>query len=117
MIKGMYLTFDYIQEKYKYLSINFDFDGKPYSRRKIITVKLNGELYLLEIDRLEGISLLEFGQIRCVIHKFGPTPYQSIISPQFRFFDDLKMIQIPNGPEEPEEIEFDKKYIKENRSE
>lgn len=107
MIEGLPLTYDYIKAKYQYLPVKFDVTGKPYSRRKTITVKLNDELYLLEIDRIEGISLLEFGQIRYVIHKFSG---HNIMSPHIRFFDDLKMIQVPNGSEDPEEIEFDRCY-------
>lgn len=117
MIEGMPLTWDYIKNKYEYL---WDKAVKKWEatrispdkcfERKILTVKLNGELQLLEIHTTKGISLLEFGNPRTVIHTFEPVKPFGRISPQIEFFDDLKLVQIPNGPEDLEEIEFDKNY-------
>ena len=117
MIEGMPLTWDYIKDKYQYL---WRKALKKYEKTnlspdmcfecRILTVKLNGELQLLEIHTIKGISLLEFGDPRTVIHTFEPVKPSSRITPQIQFFDDLKMIQVPNGPEDPEEIEFDKQY-------
>jgi hypothetical protein len=79
-------------------------------KHKILTVRLNGIPQLLEIHTIRGISLLEFGNPRTVIHTFAPVKPSSRISPQIDFFNDLKLVQIPNGPEDQEEIEFDKHY-------
>ena len=108
MIKDMPLTWDYIKDKYYYLKIKSVNTNKYL--RKILTVRLNGVLNLLEIDTQRGISLVDFGNPNTVIHTFAPVKPSSRISPQIEFFDTLKMIQIPNGPEDPEEIEFDKHY-------
>lgn len=108
MIKDMPLTWDYIKDKYYYLKIKSVNTNK--NLRKILTVRLNGVLNLLEIDTQRGISLVDFGNPNTVIHTFAPVKPSSRISPQIEFFDTLKMIQIPNGPEDPEEIEFDKHY-------
>lgn len=108
MIEGMLLTWDYIKDKYHYLKIKSANTNKRLN--KILTVKLNGELQLLEIDTERGISLVEFGNPRTVIHTFEPVKPSSRITPQIQFFDDLKLIQVPNGSEDPEEIEFDKQY-------
>ncbi len=116
MIEGMPLTWDYIKDKYNYLKIKSVNTDKRLS--KILTVKLNEGLQLLEIDTIKGISLLEFGNPRTVIHTFEPVKPSSRITPQIQFFEDLKMIQVPNGPEDPEEVEFDKNYkLSKNRSE
>jgi len=108
MIEGMPLTWDYIKDKYHYFKIKSATTNKRLN--KILTVKLNGELQLLEIDTIKGISLLEFGDPRTVIHIFEPVKPSSRITPQIQFFNDLKLVQIPNGPEDSEEIEFDKHY-------
>lgn len=108
MIKDMPLTWDYIKDKYHYLKIKSVNTNK--NLRKIITVRLNGVPNLLEIDTVRGISLVEFGSPNTVVHTFAPVKPSSRISPQIEFFDTLKMVQIPNGPEDPEEIEFDKQY-------
>ena len=117
MIEGMPLTWDYIQKKYEYLWVKALEKGKKTNlspdlcfERKILTVKLNGIPQLLEIDTIKGISLLEFGDPRTVIHAFEPVKPSSRMTPQIDFFDDLKLVQITNGPEDPEEIEFDKNY-------
>ena len=108
MIKDMPLTWDYIKDKYYYLKIKSVNTNK--NLHKILTVKLNDVLNLLEIDTVRGISLVDFGNPNTVIHTFAPVKPSSRISPQIEFFNTLKMIQIPNGPEDPEEIEFDKHY-------
>ena len=108
MIEGMPLTWDYIKDKYQYLKIKSVDNNKRLN--KILTVKLNGIPQLLEIDTIKGISLLEFGDPRTVIHTFEPVKPSIRMTPQIQFFDDLKLIQITNGPEDPEEIEFDKNY-------
>ena len=108
MIKDMSLTWDYIKDKYHYPKIKSVDTNKRL--HKILTVKLNGVLNLLEIDTVRGISLVDFGNPNTVIHTFAPVKPSSRISPQIEFFNTLKMIQIPNGPEDPEEIEFDKHY-------
>ena len=108
MINNMPLTWDYIKDKYHYLKIKSVDTNKRLCR--ILTVKLNGVLNLLEIDTERGISLVDFGNPNTVIHTFAPVKPSSTISPQIEFFNTLKMIQIPNGPEDPEEIEFDKHY-------
>jgi len=108
MINNMPLTWDYIKDKYHYLKIKSVDTNKRL--RRILTVKLNGVLNLLEIDTERGISLVDFGNPNTVIHTFVPVKPSSTISPQIEFFNTLKMIQIPNGPEDPEEIEFDKHY-------
>ena len=122
MIEGMPLTWDYIKNKYEYLWTKAlaEYEATHLSlnmcyKRKILTVKLNGELQLLEIHTIRGISLLEFGNPRTVIHTFEPVKPSSRITPQIEFFDDLKLIQISNGPEDPEEIEFDKQYQLSNK--
>ena len=113
----MPLTWDYIQKKYEYLWVKA---LKKYEKtnlspdscfmRKILTVKLNGIPQLLEIHTIKGISLLEFGDSRTVIHTFEPVKPSSRMTSQIQFFDDLKMVQIRNGSEDKEEIEFDKNY-------
>ena len=108
MIKDMSLTWDYIKDKYYYLKIKSVDTNK--NLRKILTVRLNGVLSLLEIDTERGISLVDFGNPNTVIHTFAPVKPSSRISPQIEFFNTLKMVQVPNGPEDPEEIEFDKHY-------
>ena len=108
MIKDMPLTWDYIKDKYHYLKIKSVDTNKRL--HKILTVRLNGVLNLLEIDTIRGISLVEFDNPRTVIHTFAPVKPSSRITPQIDFFNDLKLVQIPNGPEDPEEIEFDKYY-------
>jgi len=117
MIKDMPLTWDYIKKKYEYLWVKAVDEYKATHlhpdrcfKSKILTVRLNGELQLLEIHTQKGISLLEFGNPRTVIHTFEPFKPSSRITPQIEFFDTLKMIQVPKGPEDPEEIEFDKHY-------
>ena len=108
MIKDIPLTWDYIKDKYYYLKIKSVDTNK--NLRKILTVRLNGVLILLEIDTERGISLVDFGNPNTVIHTFAPVKPSSRISPQIEFFNTLKMVQVPNGPEDPEEIEFDKHY-------
>lgn len=108
MIKDMPLTWDYIKDKYHYLKIKSVDTNKRL--HKILTVRLNGVLNLLEIDTARGISLVEFGNPNTVIHTFAPVKPSSRISPQIEFFNTLKMVQVSNGPEDPEEIEFDKYY-------
>jgi hypothetical protein len=108
MVKDMPLTWDYIKDKYHYLKVKSIDTNKRLHR--ILTVKLNGVLNLLEIDTERGISLVDFGSPNTVIHTFAPVKPSSRISPQIEFFNTLKMIQIPNGPEDQEEIEFDKHY-------
>ena len=112
MIEGMPLTWGYIKDKYQYLKIKSANTNERL--RKVLTVRLNGVLNLLEIDSERGmlgeISLVEFGSPNTVIHTFKPVKPSSRIIPQIEFFNTLKMIQVPNGPEDPEEIEFDKRY-------
>ena len=117
MIEGMPLTWNYIKDKYEYLwnkawAEHEDTHLSPDMcfKRKILTVKLNGIPQLLEIHTIRGISLLEFGNPRTVIHTFKPVKPSSRISPQIDFFNDLKLVQVSNGSEDPEEIEFDKQY-------
>lgn len=114
MIKDMPLTWDYINAKYNYLwksnKYHYTCDGKDYYFRKILTVKLNDELYLLEIHPTGKIALLEFDGVRFECCSFK-APYGSRQTHLVRFFNDLKLIQIPNGEEDPEEIEFDKNYL------
>ena len=111
MIKDIPLTWDYIKDKYYYLKIKSVDTNKRL--HKILTVKLNGVLNLLEIDTERGISLVDFGNPNTVIHTFAPVKPSSRISPQIDFFNTLKMVQVPNGPEDPEEIEFDNHYKEE----
>lgn len=116
MIKDMLLTWDYIKAKYNYLhnskKYHFTFGDKHYYFAKVLTVKLNGELYLLEIHPTKGIALLEFNNIRFQVCSFEPSsPTQSVTCHLHQFFNDLKLTQIPNGEEDSEEIEFDKEYL------
>lgn len=112
MLNDMPLTWGYIKDKYQYLKVKSINTNKRL--RKVLTVRLNGVLQLLEINSERGIlgeiSLVDFGNPNTVIHTFAPVKPSSRISPQIEFFNTLKMVQIPNGPEDPEEIEFDKHY-------